>query len=402
MTNREKTYLVLTALAILAIVVFEYIGPKKINWFETYAKQHKIPYGTYVFRKELEKHFIDAQLIDVDVPPYEVLKQDTLQDGTYFFVNKNVSFGEEELDDLLDWTAKGNNLFIASNNFEQRLLDTLNIETATLSNFNTDNSDYHLQLKPRSLKSDSIYKFNKAYYLFYFEQLDTLNSKVISVVDVHKDSLNTNKAHVNVIKQSFGKGEIILSTFPQAFTNYFILQHSNKDYTAGMISYLDSSKPMYYDNHYKSGKLFYTSPMHIFLNNESLKWAYYIMIIGVVFYIIFEGKRKQRAIPVLEPLRNQTVDFTRTIANMYYEKSKHHDIAVHKIQHFLDYIRTQLHLKTTTIDAIFIKNLAARSNNTIETTEALFKTIKHLQQTNVTTQDQLEALSASIDNFKNS
>ena len=345
MTKREKIYLVITVLAILAIVVFEYIGPKKINWYESYAKQHKIPYGTYVFRKELEKHFDKDQLIDIDVPPFDVLRQDTLQDGSYFFVNSNVSFGEDELDDLLNWTSKGNTLFIASNNFEQRLLDTLNLETATLSNFNTDNSDYHLQLKPNALKSDSIYTFNKAYYLFYFNKLDTLNSKVISVVDVKKDSIT----NINAIKQPFGHGHIILSTFPQGFTNYFMLQQPNNDYTAGLLSYLDSNKPLFYDNHYKNGKSFYTSPMYIFLNNKPLKWAYYIMIIGALLYIIFEGKRKQRAIPIVKPLKNQTVDFTRTIANMYYNDGKHTKIAEHKIQHFLEYIRNNMYLRTSEI-----------------------------------------------------
>jgi hypothetical protein len=140
--------------------------------------------------------------------------------------------------------------------------------------------------------------------------------------------------------------------------------------------------------------------MYVFLKAKELKWAYYIMIIGALFYIIFEGKRKQRAIPIVEPLTNKTLDFTRTIANMYYEGQQHNAIAAHKIQHFLDFIRTQLHLNTDTINDEFLRNLSARSNNTIEDTTVLFDTIKTITNTNKITIEALEQLNTSIETYK--
>jgi light-regulated signal transduction histidine kinase (bacteriophytochrome) len=140
--------------------------------------------------------------------------------------------------------------------------------------------------------------------------------------------------------------------------------------------------------------------MYLFLNNPSLKWAYYILLIGVLIYIIFEGKRKQRAIPIVHPLKNQTVDFTRTISNMYYENGKHKDIALHKVQHFLEYIRNTMYLQTSEINDSFIKNLAARSNNSLEDTQTLFKVIDDLKQRSQIDQKELERLNTLIDNFK--
>ncbi len=86
--------------------------------------------------------------------------------------------------------------------------------------------------------------------------------------------------------------------------------------------------------------------MYIFLNRKELKWAYYIALIGCLLYILFEGKRKQRAIAVITPLKNQTLSFVRTIANMYYEKGESTEIAQHKIDYFLEYIRTRFYLQT--------------------------------------------------------
>ena len=264
---------------------------------------------------------------------------------------------------------------------KKKLLDTLHLKTKTINIADNFNNEYQVKLVNPILDDSTIYKFEKPTTFFHFNEIDTTNTTIISFIDKYRgENENTKTTLVNAIKQPFGDGEIILNTFPQAFTNYFILNSPNQNYTAGLMSYINTNLPIYVDTYYKNGKKFYTSPMYLFLSTKSLKWAYYIMLIGVLIYIVFEGKRKQRAIPILKPLKNQTVDFTRTIANMYYENGKHKDISQHKIQHFLEFIRNAMHLNTSEIDDSFIKNLAARSNNTIEDTQTLFKLIDSLKK----------------------
>lgn len=397
MSKKGKIYIALVVFAILALVVFEMTKPKKVNWFPSYATHHKIPFGSYVFTEQIKR--LADTVVEIDRPPFEYLKNNTIS-GTYLFYNTNVAFGEAELKSLLEWTAKGNTLVVASGNFEQKLKDTLNLEMATIYTFDNFDSKFELQLV-NPIFDKKKYKYDRAVSLAHFNEIDTLNTKVISVIDKIRNKTDSiSKPRVNAIKQAFGDGEIILNTFPQTFTNYFMLNNPNQNYTTGLLSYIDTSKPIYIDQHYKSGKKFYTSPMYLFLNNPNLKWAYYIVIIGVLVYIIFEGKRKQRAIPIVKPLKNQTVDFTRTIANMYYESSKHSEIAHHKIQHFLEFIRKQMYLDTSTINSEFIKNLAARSNNTIEDTERLFNYIERLQAQQTLNNIQLERLNSLIETFK--
>lgn len=397
MSKKGKLYIVLVALTIVALVVFEMTKPKKLNWFPSYATHHKIPFGSLVFTEQLNR--VADSVIPVDRPPFEFLKDNDI-DGTYLFYNGGINFGEAELKSLLDWTSKGNTLVVSSIAFEDKLLDTLNLDMSSINIFENFNNEFQLQHVNPNL-SDKRYKFTKASTLYHFNEIDTLNTKVLGLVDKYKyneDSLQSTL--VNVIKQPFGDGEIILNAFPQSYTNYFILDAPNQDYTAGLLSYLDTSKPIYVDKHYKSGKKFYTSPMYFFLNNENLKWAYYLILIGVIFYIFFEGKRKQRAIPIVKPLNNQTVDFTRTIADMYYESSKHKEIAHHKVQHFLEFIRNTMYLQTADINPEFIKNLAARSNNTVDDTDKLFKYISNLQQQHTINNIQLERLNTLIETFK--
>ncbi|WP_299365743.1 DUF4350 domain-containing protein [Winogradskyella sp.] len=371
--------------------------PKKINWFPSYALHHKIPFGAFVFNEQIQRISETVKLIDR--PPFEYLKDNTIN-GTYIFFNGGINYGREELNALLDWVDKGNTLMVSAVDFEPKLLDTLHLSTESVSTVANFNNEYQVQLVNPHLDNNT-FKFDKPTTFFHFNEIDTLNTRIIGFIDTYrgenqpiKDSL------VNIIKQSFGDGEIILSTFPQAFTNYFILNSPNQNYTSSLLSYLDTKQPIFIDTYYKSGKKFYTSPMYLFLNNDALKWAYYLVLIGVLIYVIFEGRRKQRAIPIIKPLKNQTIAFTRTIANMYYEKGQHKDIATHKIQHFLDHIRSTMYLQTYFIDDEFITNLAARSNNSIEDTKALFDYINTINSSEQINDKALEKLNTLIENFK--
>ncbi|GGW60923.1 uncharacterized protein DUF4350 [Winogradskyella epiphytica] len=398
MSKKGKTYIILVALTLFVIVALEMSKPKQINWFPSYATHHKIPFGSYVFNQELNR--LADNVSSIDRPPFEYLNENNIE-GTYLFYNGDIEFGKEELNSLLDWVNKGNTLVVSSANFEKKLLDTLNLTTTSVNTFGNFNNEYQVKLVNPLLDDSKTYKYDRPTTFFHFNKIDTLQTSVLSFIDTYRgENKPIEDSLINSIKQPFGDGEIMLSTFPQAFSNYFILKTPNQNYTAGFLSYIDTSKPIYVDTFHKSGKVFYTSPLYLFLNTKSLKWAYYMVLIGAVIYIIFEGKRKQRAIPVVKPLRNQTVGFTRTIANMYYESGKHKDISNHKIQHFQEYIRNTLHLSTAEINTSFIKNLAARSNNTIEDTQELFEFIDSINHKTEISKVELERLNSLIEKYK--
>jgi len=398
LSKKGKIYITLALLTIISIVILEMNKPKELNWFPSYATHHKIPFGSYVFNEQIERIADSVNL--VDRPPFEFLLDNDIS-GTYLFYNGDINFGDEELNALLDWVNVGNTLMISAVDFEETLLDTLNLETKSVNTVGNFNNEYQVQFVNPRLDHTRSYKFDRPNTFFYFNEIDTLNTSVVSFIDNYRGENKTVvDSLVNIIKQPFGNGEIILSTFPQAFTNYFILNSPNEKYTAGLLSYLDTTKPIYLDKYYKSGKKYYTSPMYLLLNTKSLKWAYYIVLIGVLIYIIFEGKRKQRAIPIVKQLKNQTLEFTRTIANMYYENGKHKDIAHHKVQHFLEHIRNTIYLNTSEINHTFIKNLAARSNNTIEDSQKLFSFIDSLNHKSQINNIELERLNTLIENFK--
>lgn len=399
MSKKGWIYIAIGVLTLAAIFVMEYNKPKKINWFPSYVSHHKIPYGTYVLNDLMEKYFPN-KIQRIQKPPFEFLTRTDSIKGTYFFVNESVAFEEAELNTLLDWVDQGNMLFVASRSFEKKLLDTLHLEQRNIYNDGTLEPLFYFELVNPNINHKRV-EFTKDYYTTSFDQLDTLNTTVLGQVYSPSDSTDTITKHVNSIKQAFGKGEIVLTSFPKAFTNYFILKDNNLEYTAGLLSYLDRNGQIYMDNFHKSGKSFYTSPMYLFLNTKEFKWAYYLILIGVLIYIIFEGKRKQRAIPVVAPLKNQTLAFTRTIADMYFEKGELPLITKHKIDYFLEYIRSKLHASTQNLeDEAFLRNLAMRSNTDLKDVKALMSLISKLKAKQFVTETELKNLNQKIQAFK--
>ena len=397
MKRNVYIYGLLTALLVGGFLFVEDNKPKKINWNESYVSRHKIPYGTRVYKELITEAWGD-RLTETYRSPYEQLWEEQME-GTYVFFNDYIWFEAEELEALLEWVNDGNRLFLASEVITKELLDTLNINTGRL--YKTDRFDpiFKYDLAAKALHEETAL-WKRAYSKDYFSKIDSSTTKILGTVALTNDSTHLNQPKANFIKTQFGQGEIFLSTAPEAFTNYFILEGDNLTYTSGVSSYFAQDERIYLDAYYKSGKTVAISPMRIFLDTKEFKWAYYLCLIGILLYIIFQGKRKQRAVPVVPPLTNQSLNFTRTVGDMYYETHQRRSIAEHRIEFFLEYIRSNFYLSTEKIDAAFIQQLAARSQHTPQQIEELFQFIDRIQKGSSLNDPLLEQLEKRIENFK--
>ncbi len=396
MDKKTKIYLGLFLLLIGAIIFYENSKQKPINWFPSYAKKDKIPYGTYVLRHELGTLLNSDEIRDVKIPPFVFLK-DSTKTGTYIFIDNAINFNEPEFYRMMKFVARGNDIFISTHGIN---IDTLNLKTKSLITSNLDEKVF-FKMVNNSFPSTE-YSFDRGFRNVVFSSLDTLNTTVLAKTGfLNKQDERTDEG-INFIKYSYGKGNFYFHTFPELFTNYYVLKDNNNQHTAAVLSYINSDKPIFWDEHYKTGKSIITSPMYYLLNNPNLKWAYYTALIGVLFFVVFEGKRKQRSIPIITPLKNQTLAFTRTIANMYYEKSEHKNIAEHKISYLLDFIRMKLRIPTNKIDATFYKYVASRSGNNVENIKELFEFCDQIHLKNTITKEELIKLNTLIEEFKTS
>lgn len=392
----------LAFVAILAVLVFlESNQPSPINWYPTYNKNDKIPYGTKVLYSLLQDHF-KQNLIDVDQPPYvQLIQHNTEMEGTYFFVNDQLDFGEVELDALLDWVSQGNNLFLAASNLSTTLYDTLDFDTQVAFHPNYLKTKPLLRLTNKNLTPQKTYLYDQDAHIVYFSRINTLNTSVLGETQVYENQVEIVEPLVNFIKVQQGQGAVYIHSMDDIFSNYFLL-HPNQysSYTEKVLAYINDGRPVYWDNYYKSGKAQSYSPLRVILYNKHLKWSYYTLLIGCVLFVFFEGKRKQRPIPIIKPHTNKTYEYTQTIAGLYLENRNNLAIAHKQIALFLEYIRTRLRVPTDYIDARFFKNLASVSTISEEKLKQLFDTFQQLQKQTKVTDEELIELYKNIQEFK--
>lgn len=403
MSNKFK---IIAGVLLIAIAILTYLESgeqEKINWFPSYAQKDKIPFGTYALYDLLKESRGKQPLQNINIPPYKFLSDSSNTKGTYVFINDYISFDDEEALRILKWVSQGNTLFIASREISSKLSDTLNLKTEIYYDL------YNLDLKPLvrlvnpHLNRPTPFYVDKDIPSTHFSTIDTLSTVLLGEYDLSNgtEALFIAKPKAHFIRQPFGEGKIYVHLMPEVFTNFFILSNDHYTYTQNILSYLPKEQTILWDMYYKNGKLQSTSSLRILLNNRYLKYAYYILILGVFLWVIFKGRRTQRAIPVIKPLPNQTLAFTKTIAGMYLDKRDHKSISQHQINHFLEYVRRTYNISTQITNEDFIIKLAAKSDSSIELTRTLVNFMTYIKGHSSVTQEQVLELNKLIDNFKN-
>lgn len=391
--KRSKRVLWIFGLTLLLILITEIVRPKPIDWRPSYTSVDKIPFGSFVFFEEATSLFKDSEIENIDKDPYSFLVDSTYnKNSAYIFINEELNFDKRQTQILLKYVEKGNTVFISSRSYGNIFQDTLKI------NLHTSYSVLEEEVTPTffspSLKEKQLPKFKKGIFKTSFTAIDTLKTKALGYYDSNKDKLDD----LNFIKVKYGNGAFLLHTLPEAFTNYYLLKN-NEQYAANLISYIEAEH-IYLDEYLKSGRKIVTSPMRFVLNQKPLTWAYYVLICGLLIFVLFKGKREQRIVEVIEPLENTSVEFTKTIADLYFQHKDYSDIIAKKIKYFSETLRAKYFLNTNDITEDLIKKLALKSGNTLEDTQKLMHLIKNLKAKTVHSESDLLALNKQIEEFR--
>jgi hypothetical protein len=396
MDKRSKIALYIIGAVIVLMMIAEVTKPKAINWRDSYSAVDKIPLGCYILFNELDT-FSDDEILTSDRTIYEYLKHvDTTTPKTLVFINNRLSFDKEESNALLNFAEKGNTVFMSFNYIYSQAIDSLNIAIIRqYGNFYKKESEHKFS-SPCLQKNNK--KFKDVIENSRFSSIDTLKTTILGTVTAKGDD-DVEETYPNFIKVDVGEkgGQFILHTNPFAFTNYHLL-NDKEDYTATVLSYLPKQQ-IIWDNNYKSGRKVITSPLRYILQSTALKWAFYISMFGLILFVIFRGRRTQRIIPVINKLENSTVDFTRTIGELYYQHGDFSNIIKKKTEYFLEFVRRNYYLDTNQLNPHFIEKLSVKSINTKEDTKALIDYLVFLKSKTNHTEQELIELNKKIEHF---
>lgn len=390
--------LVIIALIVVIALTFNVKRTRTVDWEESFNEKSNTPYGVSVLYKELPRLFKDYKLRTVYHQPSSYLTAnseygygDHEAKGNYIIIGNSDYLTDFSVNKLLEFVDTGNTLFISDYYFAEKLHDTLDIDVDFEYNAKNDSISY-LSFKNKNLNTIKIDKNEGDYF---FSSFDSINYTILG----HS---KTDKKRVNFIKVPFGEGNILLHTEPKAFTNYHILKDDRYQYVESALSYLPDDD-VYFDSYSKRqtpyGDAEQESNLSWFLDQLSFRWAWYTAIIFMILFMIFNAKRRQRIIKIIKPLQNTSLAFVKTISNLYIETKDYKNLIDKKATYFLEKVRTDFNLDTSTLDEDFIEKLSGKAGRKQEDVKQLINYIKWLRTKDELSEQSLVKLNRFIEDF---
>ncbi|TWP29077.1 hypothetical protein ETU09_04345 [Apibacter muscae] len=394
MNKHLKIYIGIFIIVIGGLMYLEYQKPKPVDWTETYSSKDKIPLGTYVLFQELSKLFPQKTVTSISETPSSYLfdNEETYDSNSlYFFLNKNSTISETDLEYLNDFVNVGGDVFIISNHLPEELEKQLNVETDIIYNSNRLKDRVKLRLVNPSFEKQE-YTYNKVNPLTYFSKIDTTKSVILG------ELTQSGNRKANFIKTKYGEGNFYIHLLPEAFTNYYLLNDDTYTYAIHSLNYIDK-KNILWDEQNKSINSVQKGILMYIFSSPALTWAWRVLILGSIIYVLFLGKRLQRIIPIVNPLKNTTVEFTKTIGNIYFNQREHQDIINKKITYFLYFVKEKYFLNTAFIDENFSEKLHTKSGVSKEITDKIVSLIQKNRDSKSSTENDLKLINQTIDLF---
>jgi hypothetical protein len=411
MKKNKTLIIVIVSLATVLLIYFIAISTQKqkYDWLENYHAKGMQPYGTGIIEQLLKTYHPGKKLIVNDKKISQSLHHNDSTLANYVFVGNDLVLDSADLATLLKFVEDGNTAFISSKSMPDSLISVLyKGECGEWEDYaGHKDSVVHMNFYDTVL-------FKEKGYRYQYKYRNITSSYDWQCIDggYFCDSTHpfimlgyVDSNYVNYIQLPYGKGSFLFHTAPMAFANYQLLQEESLEYAGKVFSYLNDGN-IYWDEYSKlyqrrsqieSG--FSESPLKYILSQSALRWAWYLTLVLIFLYILFHAKRKQRAIPVLEPNVNTSLEFVKTIGVLYHQQNNPKKICAHKMKLFLAFIRNRYYLQTNTIDEQLMQRISQKSTLPYTVIEKIFQKYKFIDACVTISESDLVEFHQSVEHF---
>jgi hypothetical protein len=390
--SRDWKYITYIGLLVLLLAYVLLSKTTQHDWRVTFSHLGDEPYGTSALNRLLPAFFDNQKITNSYKTLYELA--DSIRGENILIISSQFNPDKADTKLILEKVEQGSSVFISATYFYGALADTLGIRTADSffqgSKSYTVNDSSSLHLSGIWADTTTRFMFRQGNIPIYFSRVDSVQASVLARNDYNQPV---------AIRIARGKGQLILNCTPMMFTNIYLLMDAHHQFVASLLSYLPE-KPVYRTEFYHLGRMEAATPLRFILSNEPLRWAYYLTMIALILFIVFEAKRKQRIIPVIKPLANTTLEFITTIGNLYYQRGDHKNLAEKKIQYFFDYVHTHYALPTSKRDETFITLLARKSGKDAALVNELTLMIDRILASVRISEEELLQLNTQLEKFQ--
>ena len=383
---------------------------------ESYRKTDKLPFGSFIAYQGFESEFSGYRIRRADKPfdkTWTEMKGDPgfgSQYSLYFLITKDLMLTDDETNAMMHFVKEGNDLFISAEYVDPWLLDAVfckvDVQNELINEAMGKMDDTFVSM----YYGDDFKSQRYGYYYFPFSNyIKSYDSSVTRILGVNEQNLP------NYVVLFSGKGRLYLHLAPRAFSNYFLLTKENFKYFKSVTAYLRfEPQYVYWDEYYKNitptlnkNNLHKKnaendfSSLGVIRKNPSLWWAFCLAVAGIILFVFFNMKRKQRSIKIIKPPSNTTVAFAETIGALYLQQKNNKNIADKMITYFYEYLRRRYFINTSSIDGYFINSLSGKSGISFNEINQLFERIQTMKVQDEVSDEELLELNAGIEKFKN-
>ncbi len=365
---------------------------ERLKWEINLNKDNKRPYGAYLAFQSLKLTFPDAA-IEALPHAFRYSSMDNKMkynyDGHTLLVLDGLDYylSVQEWRDLKEFINNGNEVLLFCRNLDSKIEKELSCykdATSEEDKFYMGPIPVKENMHVFSLtgKPDLLYGYKgrslQGNFTIGADTVDAEYDSSTNYFSIYPDTLGFANNKPNFVRYRLGEGHLTLHAAPLALSNYFLLQDGNENYLAAIWQSLpENINRIYWNDYFKRSSE--SSSLSILMQYPATRYALILGVSALLIFVLFEIKRKQRIIPVIAPIRNDSVSFVETVGRLYYNKGNHANLASKMVQQYLEWVRSHYFLNTNLLNEDFIRQLTIKSGQPEATVRILLDMIHEVR-----------------------
>ncbi len=337
---KQKGFLPL-ALALLLLLGAQFFMSPPPNWTPSFSGSDEIPYGADVFYKSLA-YLFPGQEVRVNRENFYTALADQPGDKNLIMLGLKPEMDNREREVLFDWVKRGGMAFIAAGVFDRAMRDSLelgiDIEPLTGDTLETAPADT-MNLSGVGLAER------------YFSSFDSGSALVL---------LKDARGRAIYLKQAHGRGFFYLNLRPFAFVNYNILMRNSLRFVEEAMLQLPPRAVIWDEYHKPLKKQAVQTPLRYVLEQPALRAAWFTLLALIASFLLLGGRRRQKAIPLIEAPKNESVNYLKTLGRFSVRRTSPLSLIKLKKKLALAWLRQQYGLDARALDKQVAAELARR------------------------------------------
>lgn len=395
-------FLVVALFAILYLSIMERIEIPDVDLTAKYESQDKDPYGLYLFEELVPSAFpqADFQIADeLKISDY-INEEEVL----YIWIADRIGFDDEEWRQVDSFLQEGNELLLIANRFNGSLDSLLTQNNVMTYSYSDTSIVVNWGSEADSIQTDTL-------LTFLDEDLISPKRGNYSVLSTswNYDSTYTYEPEWLVSYwdeewiygklQGFDSLYVHVHASPIVFTNIALKEKKGLQYLNRVLSQFDA-QTIVIDSHVDKRKIWSNpddTPLTFIMSQPPLRWTYYLILAGILLFVIYQSGRKQRIIPVIPSYKNTSMDHVEMIAELYESHRKHGQLIKHMESWFYHTVERKYFINPKDIN--FSKKLSIKSRVPKEEIEIIINRFSRIKNSRDISAYDLRVFYKSLERF---